>query len=66
MRFFPSSTNVQTLTVFLKVYNSKVYKFQTPRAYCATHTIDLSHAISQIKFACPNAKLYAAGFSLGG
>ena len=61
MRFFPSSTNVQTLTVFLKVY-----KFQTPRAYCATHTIDLSHAISQIKFACPNAKLYAAGFSLGG
>jgi len=38
----------------------------TPRAYCATHTIDLSHAISQIKIACPNAKLYATGFSLGG
>lgn len=38
----------------------------TPRAYCATHIMDLTTCVHHIKQKCPEASLYGLGISLGG
>jgi len=38
----------------------------TPKAYCATHTVDIDLAAIYVRKTCPNASILGVGISLGG